>query len=149
MQVLHRRLTDAKAIVCKGRYRDEGSAIAWVSSQEQVDGFSLYAQLKAMRGFAAQEGWDIASEYTDAGFSARTDDRPEFQRMILDAKAGRFDIILVHKFDRFGRRRQDAVTYKALLKRIGVRVCSVTEQVEPESASSVILEGILEVVTGA
>jgi site-specific DNA recombinase len=121
---------------------------AGVSSQGQVDGLSLDAQMKAMRGFAAQKGWDIASEYTDAGFSARSDDRPEFQRLIADAKARRFDVILVHKFDRFSRRRQDAVTYKALLKRIGIRVCSLTEQVEPESASSVILEGILEVVTG-
>ena len=119
---------------------------ARVSSQEQVEGFSLDAQLKAMRGFAMQKVWDIAAEYTDAGFSARTDDRPEFKRLIADARARRFDVILVHKFDRFSRRREDAVTYKALLKRIGVRAYSVTEPIEPGSPSSVILEGMLEVV---
>ena len=119
---------------------------ARVSSQEQVEGFSLDAQLKAMREFALHKGWETAGEYTDAGFSARTDDRPEFKRLIADAKAKRFDVIVVHKFDRFSRRREDAVTYKAVLKRIGVQVYSVTEPVEPESPSSVILEGMLEVI---
>jgi site-specific DNA recombinase len=58
---------------------------ARVSSQEQVEGFSLDAQLKAMREFALHKEWDIAGEYTDAGFSARSDVRPEFKRLIADA----------------------------------------------------------------
>jgi site-specific DNA recombinase len=119
---------------------------ARVSSQEQVEGFSLDAQLKAMRELALHKEWDIAGEYTDAGFSARSDVRPEFKRLIADARAKRFDVILVHKFDRFSRRREDAVAYKALLRRIGIPVYSVTEPVDPESPSSVILEGVLEVV---
>lgn len=66
--------------------------------------------------------------------------------MITDAKAGKFDIILVHKLDRFSRRREDAVTYKALLKRAGVTVVSVSEPLDPDSPVAVIVEGMLEVV---
>ena len=55
-------------------------------------------------------------------------------------------VVLVHNLDRFSRRREDAVTYKALLRRVGVAVASVTEPLDPESPTSVILESMLEVI---
>ena len=55
-----------------------------------------------------------------------------------------FDIILVHKFDRFARSREDGVVYKSLLKKeCGVRVLSITESIEDDKFS-VILEAMLE-----
>jgi site-specific DNA recombinase len=66
--------------------------------------------------------------------------------MITDAKAGKFDVILVHKLERFTRRREDAVTYKALLKRSGVNVVTVSEPLDPDSPLAAIVEGMLEVV---
>ena len=55
-----------------------------------------------------------------------------------------FDVILVHKFDRFARSREDSVVYKSLLrKEAGVKVISVTEKMEDDKFS-VILEAMLE-----
>lgn len=102
--------------------------------------------MKAMRDYATAKGWLIYREYVDAGYSARTDARPQFKETIADAKRHRFNYVLVHKLDRFSPSRQDAVTYKALLKKEGILVISVTEPTEPDSTSSVILEGMLEVI---
>ena len=119
---------------------------ARVSTEEQVDGFSIDAQLRAMRAYASAKDWQVVGDYVDAGYSARSDARPLFKAMVADAKARRFDIILVHKLDRFSRRREDAVTYKALLKRAGVSVISVSEPLDPDSPVAVIVEGVLEAV---
>jgi len=55
-----------------------------------------------------------------------------------------FDVILVHKFDRFARSREDSVVYKSLLKReAGIKVVSISEKLEDDKFS-VILEAMLE-----
>jgi len=83
----------------------------------------------------------------DEGISGkRADKRPAFMQMIATAKTKPkpFDVILVHKFDRFARSREDSVVYKSLLKReAGVKVVSITESIEDDKFS-VILEAMLE-----
>lgn len=54
-----------------------------------------------------------------------------------------FDVVIVHKFDRFARDRYDSAYYKRLLKNNGVRLESVLEQLD-DSPESVILESVLE-----
>ena len=78
-----------------------------VSSEMQLDGYSLDAQLRAGRSFVAERGWEIFREYVEEGRSAHTDDikkRPVFKEAIEDALAGRYDVLLVHKIDRFSRK---------------------------------------------
>ena len=77
--------------------------------------------------------------------SGRTVDRPEFQRMIADARRGSrpFEIILVWKYSRFARSREDAIVFKSLLKKHGVRVVSITEPAE-DTPTGRLLEAIIE-----
>ena len=120
---------------------------ARVGTDDQArEGYSIEAQLTAMRSLAGQKNWETVHEYIDAGFSGRSGERSQFQEMILAAKAKQFDMIVVHKLDRFSRSREDAITYKALLKKAGVRVFSVSEPFDGESPSSMIVEGVMEVV---
>src|SRR5689334_14517908 len=77
-----------------------------VSSEEQVEGYSLDAQERAGRLYGDAHGWTVVQVYRDEGKSARTDDlakRPAFQQLLADAEAGRVDAIVVHKLDRFSR----------------------------------------------
>ncbi|MEK3726211.1 recombinase family protein [Paenibacillus sp. FSL H8-0034] len=123
---------------------------ARVSSERQAEKeLSIPAQLKAMQQYCQEKGWIITNEYLEKGKSAKTDDRPEFQKMISIAKRSNrpFDAILIHKFDRFSRNREDHIIYKALLKKCGVQVISVTEQTEGESPQDKLLEGMLEVMS--
>jgi site-specific DNA recombinase len=77
-----------------------------VSSEEQVEGFSLDAQNRAVDFYCRDHGYQVVARYCDEGKSARTDDlakRPDFRRMLADAEAGRFDVLIVHKLDCFAR----------------------------------------------
>lgn len=98
-----------------------------VSTDEQVDGYSLSAQEKAIRDFASLRGWQVTYIYIEAGVSAKDDNRPQFQQMIEDAKNGHFDVICVHKLDRFSRSLIDCMSYLNMLNENGVSFVSVTE----------------------
>ena len=118
---------------------------ARVSTAMQDVENSIQAQVRACQEYARKQNYSIHDIYIDKAESGRTSDRPEFQRMLQDGKKKRFEVILIHKIDRFSRSREDAVTYKALLRRHGVELFSVTEQLGDDIYSRLI-EGILEVV---
>ncbi len=119
-----------------------------VSTDDQTE-YSPTAQLNALKEYAKKNKIIILDEhiYVDEGISAkRANNRPGFQRMIKEAKTKPkpFDTILVHKFDRFSRNREDSVVFKSLLRKdCGIKVISTTEQLEDDKFS-VILEAMLE-----
>lgn len=122
-----------------------------VSTDEQArEGYSLDAQLKAIKKYAQNNDMLIDSKYifSDEGISGRkAEKRPAFMEMIKQAKSKpkKFDVILVHKFDRFSRNREDSVVYKALLKKeYGIPVISISEPLDPDDKMSVIMEAFLE-----
>lgn len=117
---------------------------ARVSTNYQDIENSIQAQVKACKDYADKEEYSVEEMYIDKAESGRTSKRPEFLRMISDAKKKQFQVILIHKFDRFSRNREDAVTYKALLKKYKVELISVTEPFTQDLYGKLI-EGILEV----
>ena len=129
----------------------KGAAYVRVSSEEQArEGFSIEAQIKAIKDYAKKN--DIFLEdlyiFKDEGISGRkAEKRPAFMEMIRQAKSKpkKFDVILVHKFDRFSRNREDSIVYKSLLKKeCGINVISITEHLDPDDKMSIILEAFLE-----
>lgn len=120
-----------------------------VSTDNQTE-FSPDAQLKAIKEYAKKNNLQIDPKYIfkDEGISGRkAEKRPEFMKMIAIAKTkpnSPFSKILVHKFDRFARNREDSVVYKSLLKKeCNVEVTSITEDFGNDKFS-VILEAMLE-----
>ena len=98
-----------------------------VSTEEQVDGHSLSAQIELVQQYASQRGWDIVHIYEERGRSGKTALRPEFQRMLRAAEARLFDIVVVHKLDRFSRSLQDVLHYLGHLDKQGVSLISISE----------------------
>lgn len=89
-------------------------------------------QLEAMRAYAAapERGWTIIGEYVDEGVSGTKTSRPAFDRMKRDARAGRFQVLLVWKFDRFARSLVMLVTGLAELRQLGIDFVSATQQLD-------------------
>lgn len=104
---------------------------------------SINAQMSAIEEYCNRKGYTLIGDYPDEAKSATTDQRPNFQQMIKDSEKGMFDVVIVHKFDRFARDRYDSAYYKRLLKKNSVRLESVLEQLD-DSPESVILESVLE-----
>jgi DNA invertase Pin-like site-specific DNA recombinase len=83
---------------------------------------SIEGQIRECKRFAEQNGFVVIGEYIDRALSGKTDNRADFQRMIRDSEKGHFQAVLMYTLDRFARNRYDSATYKAKLKRNGVRV---------------------------
>lgn len=104
---------------------------------------SIDAQIRAMKKYCNDNDWEIVAIYVDEAKSATTDRRINFQKMITDSSKNMFDIVLVHKLDRFSRNRYDSVIYKSKLKKNDIKLCSVLERLD-DSPESIILESMLE-----
>lgn len=122
--------------------RKKAAIYARFSSDNQRDE-SIDAQIRAIEEYANRNHYDIVKVYTDRAKSAISDKRPEFQKMIQDSSCELFEVVIVHKLDRFSRDKYDSATYKRKLKQNGVKLVSVTENLD-DSPESVILESLLE-----
>lgn len=112
------------------------------SSDNQTEA-SIEGQLRECMEFAEHTGIDVIGNYIDRALSAKTDNRPEFQRMIKDSYKHAFDCIIVWKLDRFARNRYDSAHYKTLLKKNGVKVISAKETIA-NGSEGILLESVLE-----
>ena len=104
---------------------------------------SIEGQIRECMEYAERNDITVLCNYIDRAMSARTADRPEFQRMIRDSEKHLFDIVLVWKLDRFSRDRYDSAHYKHILKKNGVKVLSAKENIS-EGPEGIILESMLE-----
>ena len=119
-----------------------------VSTEDQANNdLSLPAQSKAMaRWLTERLDHKFVQEFSDEGVSAYAPAalRPGFQEMIKFCLKNHIDVLLVHKLDRFSRDRRECAIFKELLSRKEVKVRSVSEDFDPDTAQGVLLEGILE-----
>jgi site-specific DNA recombinase len=121
---------------------------ARVSTEEQAErGLSIPFQLERCRYHAQGKGWTVVKEYVDAGESARTDKRPQFQEMISAAKEKQFDIILVHKLDRFSRYDYDFIIYEKLLEDQGVTVESLSEPGDASTPAGYVSRRVMQIMS--
>lgn len=112
------------------------------SSDNQTEA-SIEGQLRECMEYAEYNSISVVDTYIDRALSAKTDNRPEFQRMIKDSYKHTFDIVLVWKLDRFSRNRYDSAHYKNVLKKNGVKVVSAKEVIA-EGSEGILLEAVLE-----
>ena len=112
------------------------------SSSNQRDE-SIEGQLRECHAFALSKGLVVVGEYIDRAFSATTDQRPDFQRMIRDSAKREWECVICWKHDRFARNRYDAAFYKAKLKENGVSILYAKEDV-PEGPQGIIIDSIME-----
>ena len=119
-----------------------------VSTDDQIE-FSPASQLNQLRIYAQNHQLLLLDShiYMDEGISGRTAARrPAFLKMISAARETPrpFDVILVWKYSRFARSRQDSIFYKSLLRReCGIDVISITEPLS-DDPTSILMEALLE-----
>ena len=84
-------------------------------------------QLDELRQVAAQREWNVVAEYCDEGVSGAKESRPELDRMLADARAGKLDLVAVWKLDRLGRSLQHLLRLLADLSDWGVGFASLRD----------------------
>lgn len=119
-----------------------------VSTEDQLE-YSPDSQLKKINEYADRNDFELADGFVfvDEGISGRkAEKRPAFMRMISLAKRKPrpFDAVLVWKYSRFARNREDSIVYKSMLRReCGIEVLSVSEQLGDDGVS-ILIEALLE-----
>lgn len=96
------------------------------SSDLQRDA-SIDDQLRVCRQLIAREGWNEGEVYTDAAISGATLLRPEYQRMLEDARAGRFDVIVAEGLDRISRDQEHIAAFYKQTSFCGIPVITRAE----------------------
>ena len=119
------------------------------SDRKQVEkDISIPAQRDAGLQFIEQKGWLLHDIYIDEGISGTHAKRPAFQRLLHHAQMepAPFDVIVVWRLNRFARNREISVVYKAMLKRNGIALESITQNISEDNFSTALLEAVTEVV---
>lgn len=132
-------------------YREGKKCVLYsrVSTEMQVDGYSLEGQVTCMKNFANREEMTVVNNYEDAGKSGKSiDGRPAFQKMLADIQDGlQVDYILVYKLSRFGRNAADILNSLALVQTYDVNLISVEEGIDSSQASGKLLISVLSAVS--
>lgn len=97
-----------------------------VSTDEQVNGFSLPSQVRALRTFAAERGWTVIHELSDDGVTGATLDRPALTEIRELVRCGAVQIVLVHDMDRLSRKLAHQLLLQDEFDRAGVRLECLT-----------------------
>jgi site-specific DNA recombinase len=116
------------------------------STDDEHQPFSIDAQLTALTSYvSSQPGWVLVGQpYTDDASGATTD-RPGLQRALRAARAGRFDVLLVYRVDRFSRRLSDLLDLLTELDEAHVAFCSATEPFDTSTSIGRMLVQLLGV----
>jgi DNA invertase Pin-like site-specific DNA recombinase len=93
-------------------------------------GQTVEPQVLALRAYAAARGLEVVEVYRDSGVSGAKRERPGLDRLLADARAGRFDAIVVQKLDRLGRSLHHLLDLLGELERIGVGFVSVDDAID-------------------
>lgn len=121
-------------VLDKSNQNKRVAAYAMVSSNND-EGESIDVQIRGCIEYVKRNGMIITDTYIDSSVKIVTFDiRPNFQRMISDAKQKKFDIVLVYKMDRFSRNRFDSAYYRKILKDNGIKVVSIIEKLDDNNS---------------
>lgn len=119
-----------------------------VSTEMQVDGFSLAAQKEDICRYAKLRGIQIVGEFCDEGKSGKSDKRPEFMKMIETIKANKDNVryVLVFKLSRFARNAADTLKNLQLMQDNGVDLICIKEGLDSSTATGKLMVTVMSAV---
>jgi DNA invertase Pin-like site-specific DNA recombinase len=103
-------------------------------------------QLRDLAEYRKHRGWDIAGDYVDVGISGAKEKRPDLDRLMADAHRRRFDVVVVHRFDRFARSVSHLLRALETFKSLGIEFVSLSEQVDTSTPTGKMVFTVLGAV---
>ena len=120
------------------------AAYCRVSSGKDAMLHSLSAQVSHYSELIQRRpGWAYAGVYADEALTGTKDDRPEFQRLLADCRAGRIDRVLTKSVSRFARNTVTLLETVRELKKLGVAVYFEEQNIDSLSGDGELMLTIL------
>ena len=116
-----------------------------VSTERQADRYGLDSQLSACQDFADRNEYEVIEVYTDP-VSGQTLERPKLQKMLKDAEAGLFEVLITYDHSRLARRVSVASQIKDQLAEYDVHLKYVTmgDDYSPSGAEGEFVDTVLD-----
>ncbi len=95
------------------------------------------------RFIRSNPNWEFSGIYADQGISGFKESRPQFQKMIADAKDGKIDLIVVKSISRFARNTETVLKFSRELKSIGVGIFFTLQNINPLSGEGELMLTVL------
>lgn len=124
--------------------RKRVAAYARVSDGKDSMLHSLSAQVSFYSGYIQkQRGWEYAGVYTDEALTGTKENRPGFQRMLKDCRAGKIDLVITKSIARFARNTVTLLEVVRELKTLGVDIWFERENIHSISGDGELMLTIL------
>lgn len=105
-----------------------------VSTEEQVDNYSIEEQIERMKKYCEAKGWMIYKIYNDGGYSGSNLNRPSMKKLIDDANNKNIDGVMVLKLDRLSRSQKDTLyLIEDVFQKNNVAFISINENFDTSS----------------
>lgn len=119
---------------------------ARVSTENQLENYSIEEQCGRLRAFCAAKGWTLGELYVDGGYSGGNTDRPALRRMLARIRQGGVDAVVVCKLDRLSRSQKDTLTLiEDELMAHGADFVSISENFDTSTPFGRAMIGMLSV----
>jgi DNA invertase Pin-like site-specific DNA recombinase len=109
-------------------------------------GQTTETQALALRDYAAHRGFEIIGEYRDEGISGSKDSRPALDRLLKDARARKFDVVIVARFDRFARSVSHLLRALEEFSHLGIDFVSLSESIDTSTPMGKMIFTVLGAV---
>src|SRR5438046_3899738 len=109
-------------------------------------GQTTETQAVALREYAARRGVEIVEEYPDSGISGSKDSRPALDRLMKDARARHFDVVIVARFDRFARSVSHLLRALEEFNHLGIDFVSLSESIDASTPMGKMIFTVLGAV---
>src|SRR5215472_8371041 len=103
-------------------------------------------QALGLREYAERRGFEIFQEYRDEGISGSKDSRPALDRLMKDARARKFDVVIVARFDRFARSVSHLLRALDEFSHLGVDFVSLSESIDTSTPMGKMIFTVLGAV---
>lgn len=119
---------------------------ARVSTEQQIENYSISLQKERMKAFCSSKGWNDITEYVDGGYSGSNLNRPALQRLQQDIKAKKVDAVVVYRLDRLSRSQRDTLyLIEEMFLPNGVEFISISETIDTSNAFGRAMIGVMSV----
>ena len=116
------------AIYCRLSEEDKYKQAEWVESE------SIQNQKSMLIHYAKEQGWEVYKVYSDDDYTGSDRKRPEFNRLLEDARAHRFDVVLCKTQSRFTRELELVEKYiHGLFPILGIRFVSIVDNADTDN----------------
>jgi len=117
-------------------------------SQERAarNGYGLDVQDRDIRKHADYKGWNLGEVYREEGVSGYKRERPALDRLLADAKAGHFSVVIFPSIDRAGRSVKDVIEIDAMLRSGGVEIVFLREGIDTSTPTGELYRNIMAAV---